>query len=134
MMTQFEFIKNKVLLLTPHWSSVAEGDGQFCIVGKTDDDRWMCKVLVPIEGGELRGKAKVGFRFEVLGKGFGLIKLGPGTWQIDGMVTKDGINTYVILCQVPEPAPWEETCQKTSIQENSCQSKTEESQELSKAV
>lgn len=139
MAPKFEFIKDKVLLLTPNWNEAEKPEhsaGQVCRVREQDGIR-TCEVLLPVDGGELAGKrAWLGIRFEVLGKGFDLIKIGPGTWKVDGMAqAREGVNAYVILCGVPEPAPWEgEQCHTDSTLTNSSLLSSGEKPELSKAV
>ena len=42
------------------------------------------------------------------GNVWGLIRLGPGVWQVTpSIVSEDyGLHAYVVLCDVPEPAPF----------------------------
>jgi hypothetical protein len=111
---EFEFIKNKILLLTPKWVDDIKVNPymeQVCNVRLTADGL-QCTLMFPCDGGELRDKkASIGVRFPVFYqdglKAFGLLRLGPGTWKVDGVVSTDAMHAYVILCGVPEPAPWE---------------------------
>ena len=39
---------------------------------------------------------------------WGLIKIGPGTWKVDPSIHQPNVlHAYLVLCEVPEPAPWE---------------------------
>jgi hypothetical protein len=41
---------------------------------------------------------------------FGMMKIGPGTWKvIPSLNVPRVLHAFVVLCNVPEPAPWEAT-------------------------
>lgn len=90
----------------------------FPIFGQISNERMLLKM--PVKNGDMEGMRKGD---EVSITTFGLIKLGPKTWKIDPIIMVQVIKAYVILTDVPEPAPWEEICQTDCIQSNSSQLK-----------
>lgn len=38
---------------------------------------------------------------------WGLRKIGPRTWQVIPSIRTDVVHAYLVLCDVPEPAPFE---------------------------
>jgi hypothetical protein len=104
-----------VLLLTPRWSPVILVDPtteDLCFVSK-EKDGWMLYVRAFIDEQLTAFSVPVQpNRYALSGDGsmavFGLRQLGPGTWRVVPSVNIPGqIHAFVILCAVPDPAPWE---------------------------
>lgn len=138
----FAFLKDKILLLTPKWGSTDATvvEEQVCSVEPAESGL-ICTLLIPVYTGDTKlSKTSIGIKFPVrtekeLGTAFGLIKIGPGTWKVDGLVRHEPIKAYVILCGVPEPAPWEEeTCHTDCTLGNSYPQRTGEKAESSKVA
>jgi hypothetical protein len=119
---------NKILLLTPKWSTCIMEDPRkepFCFAsemnpaafgdGKTrvwsillalpTDRPYPLTISFPAVNGPMKGKLYKQGAMEY----WGLRKIGPGTWAVDPSVQEDcyKVHAYVVLCEVPEPAPWE---------------------------
>jgi hypothetical protein len=104
-----------VFLLTPRWSPVILVDPtteDLCFVAK-EKAGWMLYVRAFIED-ELAAFSVPVKRsvYELNDDGsmavFGLSQLGPGTWRVVPSVNIPGqIHAFVILCGVPDPAPWD---------------------------
>lgn len=88
-----------------------------CSVSKTPDGKWSALLALPtdkqypyflpfpVKNGPMDGKQ---FGHSYTMKAWGLHKLGPGTWRVNPSIHQAGvIHAYVVLCEVPEPAPWE---------------------------
>jgi len=111
-----------VFLLTPRWSPVILVDPtteDLCFVAKEGDGRnpggWMLYVRAFIEDELAAFSVPVKSNmYELRPDGsmeiFGLRQLGPGTWRVAPSVNIPGqIHAFVILCGVPDPAPWEKS-------------------------
>ncbi len=47
---------------------------------------------------------------------WGLIKLGPGIWDVAQSIYVEGqIHAFITILHVPDPAPWESDCAKTDF-------------------
>jgi hypothetical protein len=111
---------NVVLLLTPKWSESPMDDKRrepLCFASKTLDGKWSVLLTLPSDqpyphmvsfpavNGPMDGK-RVGDSYVM--KHWGLIKIGPRTWQVNPSIQQPGlVHAYLVLCDVPEPAPWE---------------------------
>lgn len=113
-----------VLHLTPEWSDfvhVDPKDEPLCNVRPKDDDQGqpVWEVLIRAHD-EQRGVFFFSFpvqpviedEFEQNPDGsmrlFGIRKIGPRTWKVIPSVNMPQIvHAFVVLCNVPEPPPWE---------------------------
>ena len=114
-----EEARQPVLLLTPRWSEyvlVLTGLGwEDCCRVQEMEGRLVATVrafigvesvffAVPVQHGDPELKPD-GSSVQT----FGMEKLGPGTWGLNPSVNiPELIHAFVILCEVPEPAPWKE--------------------------
>lgn len=115
---------NVILHLTPKWSTRIMEDPRrepLCFVSKTVSG-WSAVLALPT-GGQypytlgfpVRLGVMDGYQTdpEDISKGYvmkawGLTKIGPGTWKVEPSISQAGVlHAYVVLCEVPEPAPWE---------------------------
>jgi hypothetical protein len=112
-----------VLLLTPAWSATALTDpsqNPVWTIEKLPDGLHlyarafvageMVQLNVPIRNGagQLRGDGTM----EI----FGLRKLGFRTWLVQPSVNIPGqVHAFVVLCDAPEPAPWESQSEKQAM-------------------
>ena len=116
---EFERLDQQVILLTPKWSVTQERpDDCICHVSGAEG-KFTCTLICPVYG-ELGGAViemsfpvKVG-EMEVVREGYGykiiaygMSKIGPGTWKIAPRIEQAPFHAHVVLCDVPEPAPWE---------------------------
>lgn len=85
----------KAVLYFPIWGHVRDASGKIipCV-----------KIELPVRNGPMDGR-RIGDELEV--KILGLVKLGPGVWKIDPVVVTPVFKAYVIIKDVPDPAPWE---------------------------
>jgi len=62
----------------------------------------------PVRYGEMEGVQMVDKSYRM--KSWGLRRIGPHTWAVNPSIHEPGIvHAYIVLCEVPEPAPWEVT-------------------------
>lgn len=126
-----------VLLLTPRWSEIVfvdPGTEDLCFVRK----ELLHQRILLDEGGQFKAGDDAELRlylrltimerlltfsipvkkgaYELHGDGsmktFGMRRLGPGTWLVEPSVNMpdapEPIHIYLVLCEVPHPAPFEE--------------------------
>jgi len=115
---------NTILLLTPRWTETPMVDPRkepLCVVRPDLQGSWSLMLLFPqkdgppfaiqcpVKGGEpdgepvKRGDTVIGYRM----RRWGLRRLGPGVWELSPSIHEKGlVHAYVVLCDVPEPAPW----------------------------
>jgi len=112
---------NAVALLTPKWTReimtdarreplftvVAEKGGFTCLLSLPTNTGNPFILPFPIRMGIMQGeKEGNGWRM----KAWGVSKLGVGTWRLDPSIHQPGvIHAFVVLCEVPDQAPWEIT-------------------------
>ena len=109
----------KIHHLTPKWSTRIMEDPRkepLCFASP-QGDKWSVLLALPTNGPyplTVSFTAAPGpYKGEMYKEGamehWGLIKIGPGTWKVDPSVQEDRyqLHAYIVLCEVPEPAPWE---------------------------
>lgn len=113
---------NKIHHLTPKWSTRIMEDPRrepLFFASPQGDGKWSILLAFPTDGpypltvsftaanGPMKGKLYEQGAMEH----WGLIKIGPTCWKVDPSVQEDryGLHAYLVLCEVPEPAPWETT-------------------------
>jgi len=116
---------NTILLLTTRWTETPMVDTRkepLCVVRPDLAGGWSLLLVFPKEKGPpfamncpvrpgepdgdpiMQGDRVVGFTM----RRWGLRRLGPGVWALDPSIHEHNVlHAYVVLCDVPDPAPWE---------------------------
>jgi hypothetical protein len=116
-------LDQQVILVTPvyrmeRYTNVLQNEEAICWVTKNDE--YICTVSFtlygelkdntlqiefPVKNGQM-DLVREGYGYKI--KAYGLTKIGPGTWKVEPRIEQNPIHAHVVLCNVPEPAPWED--------------------------